>query len=301
MVSTKITFSHEYIPQGVWAYFRQQKVYLPFLEHMISIMILTFIKRANGSYLVEMIKMIQLACNSWVLYTMPRRKGRLTPPKITGVQKELNTSFHFPFQLRWFKAYLGCDPRRSFLFIILLSFLSPSSSPNICGLFCPSILTLEPLFVLKVIKLLYVDPASVLLGQQQGLSLWIGVARKRQRKQKMVIHGKHVGASLACQWLGPWASTAGGTGLIPGWGTNPTSPAAWPKEKKKTTGKKTGKHAAQGSCSTVVPASTDCTISRALLLGVVLLTCTIFVPTHWPTILFISPLPSPHDITDLLI
>ena len=300
MVSTKITFSHEYIPQGVWAYFRQQKVYLPFLEHMISIMILTFIKRANGSYLVEMIKMIQLACNSWVLYTMPRRKGRLTPPKITGVQKELNTSFHFPFQLRWFKAYLGCDPRRSFLFIILLSFLSPSSSPNICGLFCPSGLTLEPLFVLKVIKLLYVDPASVLLGQQQGLSLWIGVARKRQRKQKMVIHGKHVGASLACQWLGPWASTAGGTGLIPGRGTNPTSPAVWPKEKK-TTGKKTGKHAAQGSCSTVVPASTDCTISRALLLGVVLLTCTIFVPTHWPTILFISPLPSPHDITDLLI
>ena len=238
MVSTKITFSHEYIPQGVWAYFRQQKVYLPFLEHMISIMILTFIKRANGSYLVEMIKMIQLACSSWVLYTMPRRKGRLTPPKITGVQKELNTSFHFPFQLRWFKAYLGCDPRRSFLFIILLSFLSPSSSPNICGLFCPSGLTLEPLFVLKVIKLLYVDPASVLLGQQQGLSLWIGVARKRQRKQKMVIHGKHVGASLACQWLGPWASTAGGTGLIPGWGTNPTSPAAWPKEKKKQQEKK---------------------------------------------------------------
>ena len=98
----------------------------------------------------------------------------------------------------------------------------------------------------------------------------------------MVIHGKHAGASLACQWLGPRASTAGGTGLTPGWGTSSTSPVAWPKEKKKKKKqeKKTGKHAAQGSCSTVVPASTECTISRALLLGVVLLTCTIFVPTH---------------------
>lgn len=191
MASTRITFSHEYSLQGIWSYFRQQKVYLPFLEHMISIMILTFIKQANGSYLVEMIKMIQLACHSWVLYTMPRRKGRLTPPKIAGVRKQLNTFTHFSSQLSWFRGYLGWDPRGSFVFI-LLSFLSPSSSPSICGLFCPSVLTLESPFVLKVIKLLSMDPASVLLGQQQGLSLWIGVTRKRQRKQKMVVHGEHV-------------------------------------------------------------------------------------------------------------
>lgn len=38
-------------------------------------------------------------------------------------------------------------------------------------------------------------------------------------------------------WLGPRASTARGTALIPGWGTNPTSPAAC-QRKNETTGKK---------------------------------------------------------------
>ena len=28
---------------------------------------------------------------------------------------------------------------------------------------------------------------------------------------------------MAVQWLGLWASTAGGVGLISGWGTNPAS------------------------------------------------------------------------------
>ena len=75
----------------------------------------------------------------------------------------------------------------------------------------------------------------------------------------------------------PWCSTAGGMGLIPGWGTNPTSPAVWPKEKKQQQerNQESMQHALlfnKGSCLTVVTANTDRTISRALLLGVVLFT-----------------------------
>ena len=45
-----------------------------------------------------------------------------------------------------------------------------------------------------------------------------------------------IGTSLAIQWLGLHASTAGGVGWIPGWGTNvPASHVARPKKKKKKT------------------------------------------------------------------
>ena len=41
-----------------------------------------------------------------------------------------------------------------------------------------------------------------------------------------------IGNSLAVQWLGLPASTAGGTGLIPGWGTKIPC-ATWQGQKKK--------------------------------------------------------------------
>ena len=46
---------------------------------------------------------------------------------------------------------------------------------------------------------------------------------------------KVLGTSLlAVQWLGLSTSTAGGTGLIRGWGTKiPASPMAWPKNKQR--------------------------------------------------------------------
>ena len=40
------------------------------------------------------------------------------------------------------------------------------------------------------------------------------------------------GTSLAVQWLGLHASTAGGSGSITGWGTDPPGCAAQPKKKK---------------------------------------------------------------------
>ena len=43
------------------------------------------------------------------------------------------------------------------------------------------------------------------------------------------------GNSLAVQWLGLRASTAGGLGLIPGWGTKIPQAGAQPKTKKKYT------------------------------------------------------------------
>ena len=40
------------------------------------------------------------------------------------------------------------------------------------------------------------------------------------------------GTSLAVQWLGLHASTAGGSGSITGWGTDPPGCAAQPKKKR---------------------------------------------------------------------
>ena len=48
------------------------------------------------------------------------------------------------------------------------------------------------------------------------------------------------GNSLVVQWLGLRASTAGGTGSIPGWG-NKILQAAWCSQKKKKSGKKDAK------------------------------------------------------------
>ena len=38
---------------------------------------------------------------------------------------------------------------------------------------------------------------------------------------------------LAVQWLGPWASSAGGEGSIPGWGTKTSYTMQYSKKKKK--------------------------------------------------------------------
>ena len=43
---------------------------------------------------------------------------------------------------------------------------------------------------------------------------------------------QRLGTSLVVQWLGLWASTAGGVGLIPGWGTK-IPHAAWHDQKLK--------------------------------------------------------------------
>ena len=48
----------------------------------------------------------------------------------------------------------------------------------------------------------------------------------------MALLKLEVGNSLAVQWLGLCTSTAGGMGLIPGWG-NKILPATWHGQKKK--------------------------------------------------------------------
>ena len=50
---------------------------------------------------------------------------------------------------------------------------------------------------------------------------------KRQAQER-----QRLGTSLLVQWLGLWVSTAGGVGLIPGWGTN-IPHAAWHDQKLK--------------------------------------------------------------------
>ena len=48
----------------------------------------------------------------------------------------------------------------------------------------------------------------------------------------MALLKLEVGNSLAVQWLGLCTSTAGGMGLIPGWG-NKILPATWHGQEKK--------------------------------------------------------------------
>ena len=53
----------------------------------------------------------------------------------------------------------------------------------------------------------------------------------REEMRRNITEINKLGTSLVVQWLRLRASTAGGTGLIPGWGTK-IPHAVWPKKKK---------------------------------------------------------------------
>ena len=57
--------------------------------------------------------------------------------------------------------------------------------------------------------------------------------KNRMSQQRNRRYKKEPGNSLAVQWLRLQASTAGGTGLIPGWGTKIPYAARHDQRKKK--------------------------------------------------------------------
>ena len=69
-------------------------------------------------------------------------------------------------------------------------------------------------------------------SQINNLTLHLKELEKEKKKPKVSRIKKITGTSLAVQWLGLWASTAGDMGLIPGRGTK-IPHAAWHGQKKK--------------------------------------------------------------------